>query len=431
MNFLKKTTMESCHSDNDSCNGYNGYGAVILAAGYSSRMKAFKPLLDVGGVNALERLTSELRQAGVNRIIVVTGYCREKLQPVLEKLHVQEAFNKDYDRGMFSSIKTGLGRAAELWPEEKGFFLVPVDCPLISRRVIGALAGKAERSTDESTDEKGRFYVPVYEGKKGHPLLVPRKFTDEICEYQGPGGLKAVTDRHMEEMERVDVDEESCLLDMDTPEGYEEIKSFLAAGCRQADLSELASGRCFILMRHGQTRQHKEKMFIGRYDAPLSDEGRIRAGEAAFLIEDELKKLGVHPGFIYTSSLSRAVETAQILGDRINSRVYPLEELAEISLGPWDGKPVREIREKYPHEYELRGKDIFTFKMGNGSENFFDMQYRVIKRLKKILAEDDSRVIVIVAHSGVIRAIENNLKGFRVNNDWQPLAKGDFKKIIL
>ena len=76
--------------------GIKRYGAVILAAGYSSRMKAFKPLLDIGGKTALERLVYELKQAGVRPIIVVTGHCREKLYPVLENLKIAEAYNKDY-----------------------------------------------------------------------------------------------------------------------------------------------------------------------------------------------------------------------------------------------------------------------------------------------------------------------------------------------
>ena len=67
-----------------------------------------------------------------------------------------------------------------------------------------------------------------------------------------------------------------------------------------------------------------------------------------------------------------------------------------------------------------------TFKTGNGSENFYDMQYRVIRCLRDILSGDDGKNIVIVSHSGVIRAVQNNIKGLKVDDDWDKLEKGSF-----
>ncbi|MBQ3184817.1 MAG: histidine phosphatase family protein, partial [Firmicutes bacterium] len=95
----------------------------------------------------------------------------------------------------------------------------------------------------------------------------------------------------------------------------------------------------------------------------------------------------------------------------------------------WDGRAVRTVREEYPEEYARRGRDIFTFKIGNKAENFYDVQYRAVRALRKILEEDDSRNIVIVSHSAVIRALENNLKGDRVDDPWESLAKGEYRKV--
>ena len=81
-----------------------GFAAVILSAGYSSRMKGFKPLMDVGGVTAAERLINSVRAAGIDDITVVTGYGRERLQPVMEKTGVAEAYNADFDSGMFRCV---------------------------------------------------------------------------------------------------------------------------------------------------------------------------------------------------------------------------------------------------------------------------------------------------------------------------------------
>lgn len=100
--------------------------------------------------------------------------------------------------------------------------------------------------------------------------------------------------------------------------------------------------------------------------------------------------------------------------------------LREINLGKWDGQPVSRIKAEFPEEYRRRGEDMFIFKTGNKSENFYDLQYRAVKTLRKILENDDSKEIIIVAHSGVIRALQNNLEGKRVNDEWTPVPKGGF-----
>jgi hypothetical protein len=86
---------------------------LILAAGFSSRMGSFKPLLPIGDVTAIERVIDTLKKAGVHHIICVTGFQREQLSPVFAAHGVTEAFNPDFKRGMFSSIKAGVAKALE------------------------------------------------------------------------------------------------------------------------------------------------------------------------------------------------------------------------------------------------------------------------------------------------------------------------------
>ena len=145
---------------------------MVLAAGYSSRMGSFKPLLPVGGVPALERLIAGIKEAGIKNIAVVTGYRHELLQPVIRSMSgdgtvIVEAYNAGFDSGMFSSIKTGIARVREAFPDSGGCFLMPVDCPLIDSKVITTLEEAVMCSGDAVKDS---FAVPVFEGKKGHPL---------------------------------------------------------------------------------------------------------------------------------------------------------------------------------------------------------------------------------------------------------------------
>ena len=205
-------------------------------------------------------------------------------------------------------------------------------------------------------------------------------------------------------------------------------------------------------------------MFIGQYDVPLSDEGRQQMQQAGkqiaellqehyaadvkrdFFGNELIKDMPDWSNTVYCSDLIRSKESAEIIAEVLRGsgvmvddeengvlptgiNVKPLEGLREIDLGDWDGKPIREIKEQYPELYQRRGENLFTFKTGNKSENFYDMQYRVIKCLRQILASDDGKNIIIVAHSGVIRTIENNIKGLRVDDEWQKIEKGQIKEV--
>lgn len=408
----------------NNSNNNTGIAAVILSAGYSSRMKRFKPLLPVGETTAVQKLVRSVKDAGIGRIVTVTGYSRELLRPVLDSEGCIEAYNADYDSGMFSSIKTGISKARELYPDAAGYLVMPVDCPLISGETVRTVA---EHAGHDSGGED--FFVPVFEGKKGHPLFVPKFYAEEICSYDGAGGLKAVTDKYWDRMVRIPVSDEGCLLDMDTPEGYSELLDFYSSGCMRKDLRDLACGRRIALVRHGETMQHAEKIFIGQYDVPLNKKGRVQIAQSA----EQLAADFACPRVIYASDLSRTMESAEIILRTFrekNNEKYPgiVKEpgLREINLGKWDGQPVSRIKAEFPEEYRRRGEDMFIFKTGNKSENFYDLQYRAVKTLRKILENDDSKEIIIVAHSGVIRALQNNLEGKRVNDEWTPVPKGGF-----
>ena len=86
--------------------------ALILAAGYSSRMGRSKPLLPFGGQTALARVIGSFRQAGIDRIAVVTGHQAEQLEPLLRELGVGAIANPNYERGMYSSVQAGIASLA-------------------------------------------------------------------------------------------------------------------------------------------------------------------------------------------------------------------------------------------------------------------------------------------------------------------------------
>lgn len=392
------------------------FGACILAAGFSSRMGRFKPLLPLNDELVIQRVIRVSKVVGIQNIAVVTGHNREEILPVLKAAGAEEAYNCRFQEGMFTSIQTGI---AALPPELDGFFILPVDCPLVTEEILRLLMERFDPQ---------RFTVPCYRGKKGHPLLVPAGYREEILKHNGKGGLKAVTDKDFDKMQRIEVDSEGVVMDMDTPRAYEEILEYLGRGCRTPNLTELARGRRFFLIRHGQIRQHKEKIFLGQTDVPLSEEGREQASEAGKVLA------GFCPATdrIYSSDLLRASESAAWI-QRETGLDCIIEEkgLREMNLGPWDGKFISEVKKQFPQEYEKRGKHLMIYKMGHGSENFFDLQYRVIKTISKILEKDENKDVILVAHSGVLRAISNNLRGKDISDPWKKMKNGEVRSVEL
>lgn len=382
--------------------------ALILAAGYSSRMEAFKALMPIGNKTAVKRIIDSVREAGVDKIILVTGFQREALLPVIENEKIQESYNPKFDEGMLTSVQSGLFEATRNHTDLlTGVFLMLVDSPLVSADVLEAILEKHRNHPD-------CFIVPCYFGKKGHPLLIPACFVEEILNYRGEGGLKAIIGKHEEKMIRLELNHEEVVFDMDTKEDYEAILNYFIQsipGQPQAldvRVRELMTGKRLILVRHGEIRQHSGKIFLGQADIPLSEKGKKQAEETG----SALRKMGLDLSSIYSSDLKRATETGEIIQSVLGEEIPIVMKsgFREMALGEWDGKLIEEIRNNYPEEYRRRGGNLISWKQGNDSENYYDLQYRVATELKKTLSENEKDILV-VTHSGVIKVISSLLSG--------------------
>lgn len=117
----------------------NRIGAVILAAGYSSRMGSFKPGLQIGGKTVIARLIASFYDAGIKDIVVVSGHNREVLKSLIKGFDVTESYNENFPEGMFTSIQAGVRKTDRTL---RGFFLIPVDCPLLEKETVYDLSGR-------------------------------------------------------------------------------------------------------------------------------------------------------------------------------------------------------------------------------------------------------------------------------------------------
>ena len=109
--------------------------------------------------------------------------------------------NKDYKLGMFSSVKTGVSVT------DNDFFLIPGDYPLVSPDTI-----------QELLKNDGEIKVPIYKGRKGHPIFISKSLIKGILEEPMDSNLKLFRDRH--NVNYIEVDDEGILLDVDTLEDF-------------------------------------------------------------------------------------------------------------------------------------------------------------------------------------------------------------------
>jgi molybdenum cofactor cytidylyltransferase len=191
-----------------------GITAIILAAGYSSRMGVFKPLLDLGGRPIVTRVVETCKQAGIDEVIVVAGYRKERIIPVIEGAGARAVVNELYEEGMFSSVIAGIS-AMEYGPQ--AFIVLPADIPLVRAATIRSLV-------NAFMEGKNRILTPSFRGRKGHPPLISTELQGAIVGFTGEGGLKGALEELAAETAKVEVPDGNILFDIDNPDDYGEMK---------------------------------------------------------------------------------------------------------------------------------------------------------------------------------------------------------------
>lgn len=182
-------------------------GAVIVAAGLSSRMGDFKPMMKIGTATVAQHVVNAFRQAGISKIVVVTGHHADKLEQHLAADDIVFLRNENYQTSeMFDSAKIGFA----YWVGKCDRVLfTPVDVPLFSAHTVTKLIQSG-----------ARLASPVCNGKQGHPLMLEEPLLHELLRDNGPGGVKGALSRMAVPMTHVEVDDPGILRDADTPEEF-------------------------------------------------------------------------------------------------------------------------------------------------------------------------------------------------------------------
>ncbi len=216
----------------------NRIAAIIIAAGYSSRMDGFKPLLKFKNSTTVERLIHTYHEAGIKDIYVVVGHKKEDIIDKIKDLEIDIVYNEAYDEGMFTSVKKGV---LALDADIDAFFMQPVDIPLIKEKTLQLIMDGYR------TNNKGVVY-PTFYGQKGHPPLIDCKYNSIILSSNGEGGLKRILGTLQEDSFYVPVFDNTILLDMDKKEDYEKLVEY---DNQDAPNKE----ECFAIMEHYQVEE--------------------------------------------------------------------------------------------------------------------------------------------------------------------------------
>lgn len=187
-----------------------GVWAVILAAGESKRMNGPKLILPYGKTTMIGHLIDNILKSDIINILVVLGGWRDELVQVIEDLPVSSCFNDNYKSGMLSSVICGLD---SLPPGTEAAMIFPGDQPDISPEIINSLI----RSL--SITDRG-IMIAVHKGKRGHPILIRKKFFDEVEKLGSGIGLRELLSKFHNEVYEVETVNKMILRDIDTHEEY-------------------------------------------------------------------------------------------------------------------------------------------------------------------------------------------------------------------
>lgn len=168
--------------------------------------------LNISGKHLIERCIEGMYDI-CSRIIVVGGYKHENILSIINKYPKAELIlNENYKNGMYSSIKKGLE-----YIKEDRFFITPGDYPVIRKEVYESML-----------NTEGEIVIPVYQGEKGHPVLIKSRLINEICQSSAYSCLREFI--NSKGFQTVEVQDGGILMDVDTPEDYIKVCNYISQG---------------------------------------------------------------------------------------------------------------------------------------------------------------------------------------------------------
>lgn len=190
-------------------------GIIILAAGASRRMNGRqKQLLEIEGKTLLRNAFETADASVCHPIFIVLGANAEKIKSEIADADAHIIINKNWEKGLSSSIKIGIENLSEQNPNLSAICIMLCDQPLITTKIIDDLAA-VYKKTDKL------IVACKYQETIGVPAIFSSEIFGELCEIKGDKGARDILEKYAETLETIEVPE--AALDIDTPADFQKL----------------------------------------------------------------------------------------------------------------------------------------------------------------------------------------------------------------
>jgi len=191
-------------------------GAVILAAGMSTRMGESKLSLMLDGIPIVEHVINKVEVSDVDEIVLVYSKYTETVESIAKRHGIRTLKNDEAEKGLSTSVRKGL---SHLLGTEAVMFLLG-DQPFIETKDINLLVAQHKVNRD-------KIIVPVNYNGRGNPVIFPEKYYQEILNVNGDKGARLLIEKYEEDVIFVEVDSSKIQFDIDTTDDFEKAKDII------------------------------------------------------------------------------------------------------------------------------------------------------------------------------------------------------------
>jgi len=184
--------------------------AILLAAGQSKRMNNENKLSKkIQGIPLIKLSVKNILASSIDELIIVLGYQKEIIEKLIDKNEkIKFVFNKDFESGMASSIKTGIDNLSD---KTEAFFICLGDMPMVNHDIYNQLI--------KSKDNK-EIIVPTYKGQQGNPVLFYKSMKEKVLDIKGDVGAKKILELNKDKILNLVINDQSITKGFDTQDNF-------------------------------------------------------------------------------------------------------------------------------------------------------------------------------------------------------------------
>tara|TARA_Y100000590_G_C15545444_1_gene948720 strand:- start:194 stop:769 length:576 start_codon:yes stop_codon:yes gene_type:complete len=187
--------------------------AILLAAGQSKRMRGKNKLTKkIDNIPLIKYSIKNILESSVDELIIVLGYQKKTIKKTIEEhSKIKFVFNPNFEKGMSSSIKTGL---TNLSKSTEAFFISLADMPYVTKNVYNELIQLKKNNKEKD------IFVPYYKEQQGNPILFSIRMKESFNKIEGDNGAKNLLLDNSQKIFRMMVSDKSIIMDFDTEENF-------------------------------------------------------------------------------------------------------------------------------------------------------------------------------------------------------------------